>query len=78
MPVQTRSRGLFVQRREACLPGLSAGRPCAQGTRLAEGHSCARRHCLTPEGGRLGGSQRPCAFFWVSLALSCGEDQCGS
>ena len=77
MPVQTQSRGLFVQT-EACPPALSAGRPCAQGTGLAEGHYCALRLCLTPSGGRLGGSQRPYAFIFVSLALSCGEGQCGS
>ena len=63
---------------EACPLDLSAGRPLPQGTGLAEGHFCARHRCLTPEGGRLGGSQRSFPFICVSLALSCGEGQCCS
>ena len=77
-PVQTQRCGLFVHRWEAC------PRPCLQADRehRALGSQGAFLHPLSlpkllQEAG-WGTSQSHCAFIWVSLVLSCGEDQCGA
>ena len=67
-----------VQRQEAC------PRPCLQADRehRALGSQGAFLRPLSlPEPLREAGwgtSQSHCAFIWVSLVLSCGEDQCGA
>ena len=77
-PVQTQRCGLFVHRREAC------PRPCLQADHehRALGSQGAFLGPLSlPEPLReagWGASQSHCAFIWVSLVLSCSEDQCGS
>ena len=77
-PVQTQRCGLFVHRWEAC------PRPCLQADRehRALGSQGAFLHPLSlpkllQEAG-WGTSQSHCAFIWVSLVLSCGEDQFGA